>query len=72
MTSRAAIAQYLGGLDYDPRVVLSVVDDGATTAIPAKDRTSQSNAVIICTRTKTSLAKNLSEVALLSPCSPTR
>lgn len=62
-----SLSQYLEGLTYDPRVVLSVVEDGATSATPTKERTSSDNAVIITTRTRTSLKKNLGEVALLSP-----
>lgn len=62
-----SIAEYISGLSYDPRVLLSVVEDGATQAVPVKERTTQSNAVVICTKTKTSLKKNLSEVAIMSP-----
>lgn len=62
-----SIADYISGLSYDPRVLLSVVADGATQAVPLKERTTQSNAVVICTKTKTNLRKNLSEVAILSP-----
>ncbi|UPG88067.1 thiol-activated cytolysin family protein [Luteibacter aegosomaticola] len=62
-----SIGDYIAGLSYDPRVLLSVVADGATQAVPLKERTTQSNAVVICTKTKTSLKKNLSEVAILSP-----
>ena len=61
------LAQYIAGLNYDPRILLSVVEDGATQAVPVKERTTQSNAVVICTKTRTSLKKNLSEVAILSP-----
>jgi thiol-activated cytolysin len=62
-----SLADYIAGLSYDPRVLLSVVNDGATQAVPVKERTTQSNAVVICTKTKTSLKKNLTEVAILSP-----
>ena len=64
---KISLSQYLAGLSYDPRVVLSVTPDGSTAAIPAKERTGSNNAVIISTKTRTSLRKNLSEVALLSP-----
>ncbi len=64
---KVSVAQYLDGLDYDPRVVLSVVPDGTTTALPNKERTTSNNSVIITTKTSTSLKKNLGEVALLSP-----
>lgn len=64
-----SLAQYIAGLNYDPRVLLSVVQDGATQTVPVKERTAQSNAVVICTKTRTSLKKNLSEVAILSPSS---
>jgi thiol-activated cytolysin len=62
-----SVSQYLAGLDYDPRIILSVTEDGATQAVPVRERTSSNNAVIIATKTKTSMRKNLSEVALLSP-----
>lgn len=61
------LSEYISGLSYDPRILLSVVEDGATQALPVKERTTQSNAVVICTKTKTSLKKNLSEVAIMSP-----
>ena len=61
------INTYIRSLSYDPRMILSVVQDGATTTLPMKDRTKQNNAVVICTKTHTSLKKNLSEVAILSP-----
>ena len=59
--------KYIESLDYDPRVLLAVVPDGSTSAIPVKDRQSNSNGVIICTKTQRSLSKTLSEVAILSP-----
>lgn len=51
------IKEYIASLKYIPEVVLSVVEDGATRAIPTKERTGQSNAVIICTSTRTNLKK---------------
>ncbi len=59
--------KYIASLDYDPRVILAVVPDGSTSAIPVKDRQHNSNGVIICTKTQRSLSKTLSEVAILSP-----
>lgn len=61
------IEQYIENLDYDPRVLLAVVPDGSTSTIPVKDRQHANNGVIICTKTRHSLNKNLSEVAILSP-----
>lgn len=62
-----ALQQYCFSLSYDPRIVLSVVADGATSAVPVRDKQSTNNAVIICTRTQTRLARNLGEVAVLNP-----
>ncbi len=59
--------KYIASLDYDPRVLLAVVPDGSTSAIPVKDRQHNNNGVIICTKTQRSLSKTLSEVAILSP-----
>ena len=59
--------KYIASLEYDPRVLLAVVPDGSTSAIPVKDRQHNSNGVIICTKTNRSLSKTLSEVAILSP-----
>ena len=61
------VGTYIAGLTYDPRVVLSVVTDGNTAALPVKNRKDVSNGVIICTSTKHTLSKNLDEVAILSP-----
>jgi thiol-activated cytolysin len=61
------IDNYITSLDYDPRVVLSVVPDGSTSTVPVKNRQRANNGVIICTTTQHSLNKNLSEVAILSP-----
>ncbi len=61
------IDRYIASLDYDPQVLLAVVPDGSTSTIPVKDRQQNNNGVIICTKTRRSLNKNLSEVAILSP-----
>jgi thiol-activated cytolysin len=65
--SNPAIDHYISGLDYDPRVLLSVVPDGTTSSVPVKERQNVSNGVIICTKIHHNLKKNLSEVAILSP-----
>lgn len=61
------VSEYIANLSYDPRVILSVVPDGTTSAMPVRDRQSVGNAVIITTKTQHTLKKNLSEVAILSP-----
>ena len=48
-------------------MLLAVVPDGSTSTIPVKNRQHAGNGVIICTKTRHSLNKNLSEVAILSP-----
>jgi thiol-activated cytolysin len=65
--SNANIDSYIAGLSYDPRVLLSMVPDGTTSTLPVKDRTAVNNGVIICTKTKHTLKKNLDEVAILGP-----
>jgi thiol-activated cytolysin len=66
----AAIDRYVRSLDYDPRLLLSVQTDGATQSFPAeKERTAAGNAVTIVTKTRHSLTKNLSDVAILRPTS---
>ncbi|HEV2099259.1 MAG TPA: thiol-activated cytolysin family protein [Stellaceae bacterium] len=62
-----SIEQYIDGLNYDPRVILSVVPDGTTSSLPVKDRQGTSNGVIICTKIQHKLNKNLDAVAILSP-----
>jgi thiol-activated cytolysin len=66
-TPSLSIDHYIAGLSYDPLVILSVVPDGTTSALPVKDRQSVGNGVIITTKTQHTLKKNLSEVAILSP-----
>ena len=61
------IDNYIASLDYNPQVLLAVVPDGSTSTIPVKDRQLTNNGVIICTKTRHTLNKNLSEVAVLSP-----
>jgi thiol-activated cytolysin len=63
----ASIERYIAGLNYDPRVLLSVVPEGTTSAVPVKDRQPMSNGVIICTKIQHKLNKNLDAVAILSP-----
>jgi len=61
------IDAYLASLNYDPRVLLSVVPDGTTSSLPVKTRQAVNNGVVICTKIQHSLKKNLDEVAILSP-----
>ena len=63
----ASVENYITRLNYDPRVLLSVVPDGTTSAVPVKDRQPASNGVIICTKIQHKLNKNLDAVAILSP-----
>jgi len=63
-----AIDTYVRSLTYDPRLLLSVQPDGATQSFPAEsERSSTGNAVTIVTKTRHSLTKNLSDVAILRP-----
>ncbi len=63
----ASVENYITRLNYDPRVLLSAVPDGTTSAVPVKDRQPASNGVIICTKIQHKLNKNLDAVAILSP-----
>lgn len=64
---RHPIDGYIRGLKYLPRVLLSVQQDGATESAPVTTRSQTGNAVIITTKRRHSLRKNLSEVAILRP-----
>jgi thiol-activated cytolysin len=61
------IDAYIASLNYDPRVLLSVVPDGTTSSVPVKTREALGNSVVICTKKDHSVKKNLDEVAILSP-----
>ena len=63
----SSIETYIATLNYDPRVLLSVVPDGTTSAVPVKERQPASNGVVICTKIQHKLNKNLDAVAILSP-----
>jgi thiol-activated cytolysin len=65
--SNIKIDQYISSLQYDPRQLLSVVPDGTTSSLPVKERQTDNKGVIICTKTKHTLKKNLDEVAILNP-----
>lgn len=67
-TTNATVDDYVFGLDYDPRVVLAVASEGDTPlAPPEQERSENNDSVIITTRTRHQLSKNLSDVALLRP-----
>ena len=67
-TERAAIDRWVRSLDYDPRILMAVQPDGATESFPPeKQRTPAGNQVTIVTKTRHSLKKNLTEVAILRP-----
>ena len=63
----AKLDEYIRSLDYEPRRLLAVEADGSTSTLLGNDRKDVSNGVIICTKTKHTLRKNLDEVAILSP-----
>ena len=63
------IGRFISSLVYNPHVLLAVVPDGTTSAVPVTDRQQDNNGVIICTKTRRTLNKNLSEVAILRPTS---
>lgn len=66
MATNTAIDQYVAGLQYDPRVLLSVPADGSTQTLPARDRTNTGNGVIVCTNEKSSINKNFSDIVILN------
>ena len=61
-----AIEAYIASLVYQPSQLLSVVEDGSTSALPVKTRGQEPNGVIICTKTNHTVTKNLNEVSILS------
>jgi thiol-activated cytolysin len=60
------VAQYIAGLTYEPKQLLSIVDDGLTSTLPVKTRGQEPNGIILCTKTTHTLKKNLSDVSILS------
>lgn len=66
--TESSIDDFVFGLDYDPKVILAVAPEGdSPMAQPEKDRKLNNDSVIIVTRTRHKLTKNLSDVALLRP-----
>jgi thiol-activated cytolysin len=65
--ARQALDDYIGSLIYDPRELLAVKEDGATESIKPKSREQSGNSVIITTKKRHSLSKELTEVAILRP-----
>lgn len=62
-----SIDDYIYGLKYDPRNLLSVREDGSTESLPGRQAGREN--VIICTNNKRGLDKELSDVTVLSPTS---
>lgn len=60
------IDSFFRGLSYDPRIVLSVVQDGDTTSVPVTTPKKGNNEVVVCRTIKHTLNKNLSDFAILS------
>ncbi len=62
------IATYIRNLSYDPRVLLSVQEDGSTQSLPA-DRSTTSSSVIICKKEARTLDKKMDKISILKPTS---
>ncbi len=64
------ISQFIAGLNYDPRILLSVTEPGSSEAVPAggtKDRKSTGNSVIICTKNPKKLDTKMDKISILKP-----
>lgn len=57
----------LRGLDYDPRLLLSAPAAGSIESLPARDRSSTGKGVVLCTNKRVSLARDLTDMAILRP-----
>ena len=63
-----SLDSYIRSLNYDPNTLLSVQQEGAIEAVALpKERRPEGNAVILTTKTRHTLRKNLSDVAILRP-----
>ncbi|WP_029275942.1 thiol-activated cytolysin family protein [Pedobacter borealis] len=60
------INEYIRGLKYDHRELLSTVDSAHPETLPGRSQ-STSNSVIICTNTPKKLTKEISDISILSP-----
>jgi len=55
------------GLAYDPRLLLSSPAAGSIESLPARDRSSTGKGVVLCTNKRVSLARDLTDMAILRP-----
>lgn len=62
---KQTINQYIKGLEYDSRELLSTTNANNPTTLPGKSK--NTNSVIICTNTPKKVSKDISEISLLSP-----
>jgi len=60
--TNTAIDEYFARLDYDPRLLPSLVFGGTAARIPTNNRKGTSNGVMICTTTQHKLRKNLDAI----------
>ena len=60
--TNTAIDEYFARLDYDPRLLPSLVFGGTTARIPTNNRKGTSNGVMICTTTQHKLRKSLDAI----------
>lgn len=68
--SSSHVDDYIRSLNYDPRRLLSVQENGSTESLPTgkgQTRDLSANKVIICKKEKHNLDKNLTDVAILRP-----
>jgi len=55
------------GLRYDARLLLSAPAAGSVESLPARDRSSTGKGIVLCTNKKESLARDLTDMAILRP-----
>lgn len=68
VTAPATLNQFLRGLSYDARQLLSLPANGSTEALPAP-KTNNPNAIILCTKREKSLNGDLQDIAIMNPTS---
>jgi len=68
LTTPAVINEFVQSLNYDARRLLSLPANGSTEALPAP-KTTNPNAIVICTKRERSLTGDLQDIAIVNPTS---
>lgn len=65
--SNPALNAAIRGLVYEPRLLLSAPPAGSVESLPARDRSSTGKGIVLCTNRRVSLARDLTDMAILRP-----